>query len=50
VLSIPAEPNATIQTRTDAGMATSWHNAEIAANRGFMIIVSHRAGWHRPRI
>src|SRR5258708_19276992 len=46
VLSIPAEPNAAIHARTEAGIATSWHNATIAANRGFMITVSHGAGLH----
>src|SRR5260370_15158488 len=46
VLSIPAEPNAAIHARTEAGIATSWHNAAIAANRGFMITVSHGAGSH----
>jgi hypothetical protein len=46
VLSIPAEPNAAIQARTEAGIATSWHHAATAANRGFMITVSHGAGLH----
>src|SRR6202030_1023893 len=45
VLSIPAEPNAA-NASTEAGMATSRHNAAIAANRGFMITVSNRAGLH----
>jgi hypothetical protein len=40
VLSIPAEPNAAIHARTKAGIATSWHQAAVAANRGFMITVS----------
>jgi hypothetical protein len=40
------EPNATSQTRTEAGKATSRHNGAIAANRGFMITVSHWAGLH----
>src|SRR6202023_107934 len=46
VLSIPAEPNAAIHARTEAGIATSWHNAAIAAILGFMITVSHGAGLH----
>ena len=46
VLSIPAEPIAA-NASTEAGMATSRHNAAIAANRGFMITVSNRAGLHR---
>jgi hypothetical protein len=45
VLSIPAELNAA-NARTEAGIATSRHNAAIAANRGFMITVSNRAGLH----
>src|ERR1700682_5587983 len=44
VLSIPAKPNAAIHARTKAGIATSRHHAAIAANRGFMITVSHGAG------
>src|SRR5882757_1329542 len=43
VLSISAEPSAAIPARSEAGMATSRHNA---ANRGFMITVSHGAGLH----
>jgi hypothetical protein len=46
MLSIPADPNAAIHARTEAGIATSRHNAAIAANRGFMITVSHGAGLH----
>ena len=40
MLSIPAEPNAA-NASTEAGIATSLHNAAIAANRGFMITVSN---------
>src|ERR1700722_15021565 len=39
ILSIPAELNAA-NASTEAGKATSLHNAAIAANRGFMITVS----------
>src|SRR5450432_4088571 len=46
----PTEPNAAIHARTKAGMATSWPNAAMAANRGFMITVSHGAGLDGPRI
>jgi hypothetical protein len=43
MLSIRAEPNAA-NARTEAGIATSRHNAAIDANRGFMITVSDWAG------
>jgi len=46
VLSIPAEPNAAIHARTEAGRATSRQNAAIAANRGFMFTVPQGAGLH----
>jgi hypothetical protein len=42
---LSAEPNAA-NARTDAGIATSLHNAAIAANRGFMINLSNEAGLH----
>jgi hypothetical protein len=45
VLLIPAQPNAA-NVRTEAGKATSRHNAVTAANREFMITVSNRAGLH----
>ena len=45
VLPMPAEPSDANAT-TEAGIATSRHNAAMAANRGFMITVSCRAGLH----
>src|SRR5258708_16143034 len=41
VLSIPAEPNAAIHARTEAGIATSWHNPPIPPNLRSIITISH---------
>jgi hypothetical protein len=43
VLSIPAGPNATSHTRTEAGRAASRHKAAIVANRACMITFSEGA-------